>query len=305
VSLGFDFSFGLKPSDIFSRGLKELLSYTQEHKATYIAEQYVSPTGFKLGVWQKGMRYRHKQGKLPQEIVKKLTKARFLWESNYHQKWFAFALEKTALYKKEHGNINVPYDYRTPEGYWRGGWQSRMRCLRRKNRLSPEKIEALDRLGLLWQTPGRYAKFQKGLMETRRYKKASHRTNAPFGYKTPEGFRLGVWQQGRKRKYRGNKLSQEQIKSLRALGFNLAFRQIPGVGIPGGGDSRLDATLPHAQAESDLHGRYPGEETSGPGRSEESVGISCQRDTDRPQMVETGRVAEELSRADTSLEKKR
>lgn len=147
--------------------------------------------------------------------------------------------------------------------------------------------------------------FARGLKELLSYTQEHKATYIAEQYVSPTGFKLGVWQKGRKRKYRENKLSQEQIKSLRALGFNLAFRQIPGVGIPGGGDSRLDATLPHAQAESDLHGRYSGEETGGPGRSEESVGISCQGDTDRPQMVETGRVAEELSRADTSLEKKR
>jgi hypothetical protein len=226
-SLGFDFSFGPELYDILNKGLRVFLAYKKERRTTYIPEAYVSPTGFKLGAWLRRIRYRRRRGILSQKFVKKLNQAGFQWGSNCsHEQRFALALRRSEEYKKEHGTINAPNNYLSPDGFCLGQWQSQIRHLRRRNCLSPERIEALNRLGFRWETPRLHANFERGLVETRRYKKAFHKANAPVAYRTPEEFRLGGWQVSRKREYRENKLSQEQIKSLKNLGFNFDIRPL-------------------------------------------------------------------------------
>ena len=61
--------------------------------------------------------------------------------------------------------------------------------------------------------------FNKGFEETLRYKKQCGKANARSNYKTPEGFKLGSWQNTQRRAYKNGKLEQDRIKKLKEIGF--------------------------------------------------------------------------------------
>ena len=56
-------------------------------------------------------------------------------------------------YWREHGNLDVPMRYKTPEGYSLGSWiqvQRRVRAGKKEGALSDERIAKLDALGMRW-----------------------------------------------------------------------------------------------------------------------------------------------------------
>ena len=61
--------------------------------------------------------------------------------------------------------------------------------------------------------------FNEGFEETLRYKKQCGKVNARSNYKTPEGFKLGSWQNTQRRAYKNGKLEQDRIKKLKEIGF--------------------------------------------------------------------------------------
>ncbi|MBU4582086.1 MAG: helicase associated domain-containing protein, partial [Proteobacteria bacterium] len=92
------------------------------------------------------------------------------------------------------------------------------RILHRKGKLSPGKIERLEKIGFKWGEKIEEL-FEKGFQETLLYKQSTGNPNAPRGYKTDEGFRLGIWQKIQRGNYKRGKLSPDRIKRLEEIGF--------------------------------------------------------------------------------------
>lgn len=63
--------------------------------------------------------------------------------------------------------------------------------------------------------------WDKGYGETIKYKHMFGKANAPYRYKAPEGFNLGMWQSNQKKAYDNGKLNNERIEKLEKIGFLL------------------------------------------------------------------------------------
>jgi Helicase associated domain len=221
--LGFNFSIQSSSRDIFARGLKEFLAYKREHKTNLIPGRYISPSGFRLGLWQHRIRYRYKLGRLSRESLRLLNSAGFRWRGDRSQYCFTRSLEATIRYKETFGKANAPSSYITLEGFRLGEWQSKMRKFRSRHRLSRQRIKDLSRLGFVWKNPSLREKFERGILATTRFKKTFGQANALSSYRTPEGFRLGEWQWRQRIKHLKRKLREEEIKKLKAVGYDFAL----------------------------------------------------------------------------------
>ena len=105
---------------------------------------------------------------------------------------FEKGFQETLIYKKSTGNPNAPQIIRQPK----------VSCLvfgkviKGANTVKENYLQIgssdLKKLGSLG---GRYKEpFEKGFQETLSYKESTGNPNAPQSYKTPEGYRLGSWQ---------------------------------------------------------------------------------------------------------------
>ena len=204
-----------KREERFEKGFRETVLYKKSMRNPNTPQHYKTPEGYPLGPWQNRQRGFYKNGKLSPDRIKRLEKIGFTWSKLEEQ--FEKGFLETVIYKKSMGNPNAQYGHKTPEGYPLGPWQSRQRGVYKNGKLSPDRIKRLEKIGFTWELHDE--QFEKGFRETVLYKKSMGNPNAPHGYKTPEGYRLGPWQNHQRWFYKNGKLSPDRIKRLEEIGF--------------------------------------------------------------------------------------
>ena len=201
----------------FNKGFEETLRYKEQHGTATATQYYETPEGFNLGSWQYAQRKTFRNGKLEQARIKKLEDIGFVWRESLEES-FNKGFEETLRYKKQHDNANAPRSYKTPDGFNLRTWQTRQRRYFRTGKLEQDRIKKLEDIGFVWRESLEES-FNKGFEETLRYKEQHGTTNAPWNYKTPDGFNLGVWQGKQRQYFRNGKLGQDEIKKLEGIGL--------------------------------------------------------------------------------------
>jgi superfamily II DNA or RNA helicase len=199
----------------FEKGFQETLLYKKSTGNPNAAYDYKTSEGYRLGTWQRSQRQIYREGKLSPNRIKRLEKIGFTWEKLEEK--FEKGFQETVLYKEKTSNPNAAFDYKTPEGYWLGKWQSHQRNLFKKGKISPDRIRRLEEIGFTWELFEE--QFEKGFQETLLYKENTGNPNADVRRKTPEGFQLGSWQSGQRKNYKKGKLSSDRIERLEKIGF--------------------------------------------------------------------------------------
>ena len=121
----------------------------------------------------------------------------------------------------EHGNLNVPSEYVTPDGVLLGKWVARQRYAylnpdRSSARVTPERKALLDKLGMVWE---KYDPWQERYDLALAYKTEHGDLEIPSVYKTADGVWLGSWVSRQRQALNSGSsaLSSERRKLLRIL----------------------------------------------------------------------------------------
>lgn len=206
----------------FEKGFKATLKYMSEHDNSPNAPStLVDSDGFKLGMWQSGVRMRYKRKILSSEKIDCLENIGFIWKprekagNDSSQKLF----QETLRYKEENnGDPHALRKYVTPEGFKLGAWQDNYRKKFARGCISKETAKAFADIGFAWKKQD--WEFERHFKATLKYKKQNNeKPNARRKYKTPEGLKLGTWQHYLISSYKSNKLSEDRIKRLEKIGF--------------------------------------------------------------------------------------
>jgi hypothetical protein len=199
----------------FEKGFQETLLYKERIGNPNAPLRYETAEGYNLGVWQRNRRDNYKKRELSLDKIEKLEEIGFTWEILEEQ--FEKGFQETLLYKESTGNPNAPNIYETDEGFRLGAWQGNQRGNYKKGKLSPDRIERLDKIGFIWDILEE--QFEKGFQETLLYKNRTGDSNVPQSYKTDEGYRLGTWQATQRKNYKEDELSSDRLKRLEDIGF--------------------------------------------------------------------------------------
>lgn len=154
------------------------------------------------------------------EVIDELCGCREMLEQlqrNLDASWNLY-YQELCSYKKEYGSTRVPKVFKTADGLRLGIWLARQRSLYREGILGIEYINALERVGVSWDT-NNYEIFEKRLEKLRKYKEEKGDLLVPDTYKTPDGTSLGTWVQSLRIRYRKGKLSQKRVEQLTEMGF--------------------------------------------------------------------------------------
>ena len=132
------------------------------------------------------------------------------WMDWYHE------LEK---YYKEHGDIDVPYYYKTNGDLMLGKWlhQQKVNYQKKKNnKLTKEQIDLLNKLGIMWKPWDRY------YSALEKYYEEHGDINVPYYYETENYLFLGRWLRNQKRLYKekSEKITKTKIEKLEKLKIN-------------------------------------------------------------------------------------
>ena len=220
-------------NDLWEQNYAAATQYYLEHGDLEVPIKYETPSGFGLGVWLGAQRAAHKAGELPQEQVERLDALGMDWTNRNDRKWMSL-YDVAAAYYHEHGNLNVPSEYVTPDGVLLGKWVARQRYAylnpdRSSARVTPERKALLDKLGMVWEKydpwQERYDlalayKTEHGDLEIPSVYKTEHGDlEIPSVYKTEDGVWLGSWVSRQRQALNSGSstLSSERRKLLRTL----------------------------------------------------------------------------------------
>ena len=207
-------------NDLWEQNYATATQYYLEHGDLEVPIKYETPSGFGLGVWLGAQRAAHKAGELPQEQVERLDALGMDWTNRNDRKWMSL-YDVAAAYYHEHGNLNVPSEYVTPDGVLLGKWVARQRYAylnpdRSSARVTPERKALLDKLGMVWE---KYDPWQERYDLALAYKTEHGDLEIPSVYKTADGVWLGSWVSRQRQALNSGSsaLSSERRKLLRIL----------------------------------------------------------------------------------------
>lgn len=207
-------------NDLWEQNYAAATQYYLEHGDLEVPIKYETPSGFGLGVWLGAQRAAHKAGELPQEQLERLDALGMDWTNRNDRKWMSL-YDVAAAYYHEHGNLNVPSEYVTPDGVLLGKWVARQRYAylnpdRSSARVTPERKALLDKLGMVWE---KYDPWQERYDLALAYKTEHGDLEIPSVYKTADGVWLGSWVSRQRQALNSGSsaLSSERRKLLRTL----------------------------------------------------------------------------------------
>ena len=207
-------------NDLWEQNYAAATQYYLEHGDLEVPIKFETPSGFGLGVWLGAQRAAHKAGELPQEQLERLDALGMDWTNRNDRKWMSL-YDVAAAYYHEHGNLNVPSEYVTPDGVLLGKWVARQRYAylnpdRSSARVTPERKALLDKLGMVWE---KYDPWQERYDLALAYKTEHGDLEIPSVYKTADGVWLGSWVNRQRQALNSGSsaLSSERRKLLRTL----------------------------------------------------------------------------------------
>lgn len=145
----------------WSNGYLHLLAYKGKNKRVYVPQLYISPDGFKLGVWARTQQQAFFSGKMeethPERIIL-LDNIGFVWRKESGQKAthkpYNACWEKgynyLSDYKAKHDSVVVPPNYKAADGYTLGAWVKRQKNAYKNAMLTYSQIIKLDKIGFIW-----------------------------------------------------------------------------------------------------------------------------------------------------------
>ena len=155
----------------WERYYAEAALYCEKHGSLNLAPKYVSPSGIRLGAWVENQRAYYLKGELSDDKTRRLEAIGMLWEGRNDRQWLK-AYEAAARYFQQYGDLNVPYQYVSPEGirlgYWvvrqRAAYKGRFSIEKKTNRkpLSYERKRLLDAIGMNWHEVERSEQLHAG-----------------------------------------------------------------------------------------------------------------------------------------------
>ncbi len=138
----------------------EALRYYKEHGDLNVPAGYKTDTGFSLGAWIRNLR-QTRQGKSRQrpltgEQIARLDAIGMQWDGRFDSQWSRAYAEAEAYYR-QHGTLDMPAAYISPDGFALGKWVRRQKYMlqdtdRADAVAANERINKLNRLGMNWGT---------------------------------------------------------------------------------------------------------------------------------------------------------
>lgn len=191
--------------------------YKEEHGNLIVPFSYITPNGKPLGRWIRQQRTNYQQKKLSEKQIEKLESIGMLWHARKDdwEEMYSLATD----YYKEHGNLNVPKDYVTPEGEPLGHWIKNQRlyyCYKRT--ITEEQIEKLNSIGMLWKVNQDYS-WNHMYNLSKKYFEKHGNLLITRSYVAENGEHLGKWIATRRCEYMAGTLSKEKQEKLEDIGM--------------------------------------------------------------------------------------
>lgn len=195
----------------WKRYYEEATRYFEQNGDLNVPATYVTESGVRLGAWISNQRTAMRSGSISEEHIQKLEAIGMIW-SVIDQQWEQ-NFSACQAYFMEHGDLNIPVSYCSPNGMQIGTWLTRQRDIRKGkvkgSPLTEEQISHLDAIGMVWEGKFEQA-WSRGYNEAVLYYREHGNLNVPTLYVAPSGYKLGRWIADRREKGKQNHSPERQ-----------------------------------------------------------------------------------------------
>ena len=188
--------------------------------------------GIKLGDWISTQRSLFINSKLSDERIELLKNIGIVFNESHHETWMKnYNLAK--IYYEYHGNLEIPQRFTTLNGYKfdengikLGKWIINQKTKYKSNKLSKEKIELLNSIGMRFEGNLNEIKWMKNFNLAKAYYEHHGNLEIPIKFKTKNGYEfdengiaLGNWINNQRKAYKGKRISEKCMKLLENIGM--------------------------------------------------------------------------------------
>lgn len=196
--------------------------YYTTHGDLLPVQTYKTPEGYSLGQWLNTQRMARKGvvfSRLTLERIEKLDSIGMVWDRRNDYEWEK-RYKALLKYHDKFGDIDVPYNYVTENGFQMGKWLSHLRQYKnagiRNNILTPEREAQLNSLGMIWNALNFY--WEKNYLAAAEFYMENGHLRIPAGYKSKNGLGIGHWI-ANMRNSQGKTLTEEQYRRMSDIGM--------------------------------------------------------------------------------------
>ncbi len=189
-------------------------AYFESNGNLDIPAAYVTENGIKLGIWYRSVVNLFRKGQLSKDKLV-LMKAIGFKENSYAERSWNQMYGLAEEYFKTNSDLNINASYKTENGEKLGVWISSQRSAYAKGKLSQERIDALEKIGMSWQRDK--SRWNTAYEYAVQYYSENESIDVPAKYICTDGFALGAWITTQRKKYFAGKLTEKQIGQLEAL----------------------------------------------------------------------------------------
>ena len=206
--------------DAWEKGFKYAEQYYKDFGDLSVSTNYVCADGYKLGTWITNQRNNYnnptKHHKVSKEQAKRLESIGMKWRrGDVWEKSFGIAKQ----YYEQNGNLEIVRGVKI-NGLNLYDWIVEQRKNYKKGKLSADRIEKLNSIGMVWAFDDRWG-IAFGYAE--QYFKENGNLLVNISYVCPNGYKLGLWISAQRSRYNNptthHQISESQIKRLESIGM--------------------------------------------------------------------------------------
>lgn len=216
-----------KTDTAWKNGFEHARQYAEQFGDLNVPRMYVCKDGFSLGTWIHRLRQQKngtkKSTMLTPERMRQLELLGMKWML-YEDSWETGYQEAVSFYK-ENGHLDVPGDYRAPSGFALCAWISAQRQAKNgefgRKPLSQERINQLERIGMIWETR-RERQWDQYYAEAKAYYDQNGDLRVPYRFQTESGLKLGMWLCSQRRLLKPQQhtsMDEKRYRMLARIGF--------------------------------------------------------------------------------------
>ena len=203
--------------------------------------------GIALGTWLNTQRKAYKgmsNCKITEEQIKLLEEIGMRFETRDNNEEWKKKYELAKVYFEYNGNLEIPYNYKTLNGYEYsesgialGIWITNQRKAYKgqgNHKITENQIQLLEEIGMRFETNYKEEEWNKKYELAKAYFEHHGNLEIPSSYKTLNGYEykeagiaLGIWLHTQRQAYKGhgsNKITENQIKLLEKIGMRFETR---------------------------------------------------------------------------------
>ncbi len=207
----------------------KVYEYYEQHHNIKIPKEYSLQVGYQLDTWLLRQEHAYANGDLPEErkeLLEKLGMSFDIAKTDAKKVKWEEAYQKAKEYYEKYGDLEVPYDYRTSDGYLLNPWVSKQRMLYKKGLLPFERIKLLGDIGMRFTLKYNTKPWDEAYELAKEYYEINGHLKIPQLYRTSDGYFLGGWVSAQKKAYRYGKLSEERRILLEKIGISFERKKM-------------------------------------------------------------------------------